>query len=162
MAVDLEYRLSGGAANADPALSIGGAMSSVEATGSTLFDTVSSAEAAAGDIEYRCVYVTNNGATEATDVKLGIQSNTPSADTDIAIALGGEGEGGTAETPADENTAPSGESFTSPSSAGAGLSVGNLAAGEKYPFWIRRTVSAAAAGVGSDPFNLRLSYDYIP
>ena len=55
MAVDLEYRLSGGAANSDPILSIGGAMSSVEVTGSTLFDTVSSAEAAAGDTEYRCV-----------------------------------------------------------------------------------------------------------
>ena len=162
MAVDLEYRLSGGAANSDPILSIGGAMSSVEATGSTLFDTVSSAEAAAGDTEYRCVYIYNNGATEATSISLWIYAQTPSADTTIAIALGGEGEGGTAETPANENTAPSGETFSSPSSAGAGLSVGNLANGERYPIWIRRTVSAAAAGVSSDTFTLRCTYDYIP
>ena len=162
MAVDLEYRLSGGAANSNPLLSIGGAMSSVEATGSTLFDTVTSAEAAAGDTEYRCVYIYNNGATEATSCSLWIQANTPSGDTDIAIALGGEGEGGSAETPADENTAPSGESFSSPSSAGTGLSLGNLAAGERYPVWIRRTVTAAAAASASDTFTLRVSYDYIP
>lgn len=162
MAVDIEYRLSGGASNGDPAASLGGAMSSVEVTGSTIFDTVSSAEASAGDIEYRCVYVINNGATEATSVKLWIQANTPSADTDIAIALGGEGKNGNAETVANENTAPSGESFSSPSSSGTGLSLGNLANGDRYPVWIRRTVTAGAAGAASDTFTLRVGYDYIP
>ena len=162
MAVDIEYRLSGGASNNDPAASLGGAMSSVEAVGSTLFDTVGSAEAAAGDTEYRCIYVLNNGATEATGCVIWIQANTPSADTTIAIALGGEGENGTAETVANENTAPSGESFSSPASEGAGLSLGNLANGDRYPVWIRRAVTAGAAGVASDTFTLRVKYDYIP
>ena len=40
LTTDIVYRLSGGAANADPALSIGGAKSSV-ASGSTIFDDVS-------------------------------------------------------------------------------------------------------------------------
>lgn len=161
MAVDIEYRLSGGASNSDPAASLGGAMSSVEVTGSTLLDTVSSAEASAGDTEYRCIYVMNNGATTALSTVIWIQANTPSADTTIAIALGGEGKNGTAETVANENTAPSGESFSSPSSSGTGLSLGDLAQNDKYPVWIRRTVTAGAAAAASDTFTLRVGYDYV-
>lgn len=162
MAVDIEYRLSGGAANSDPAASLGGAMSSVEAIGSTIFDAVSSAEASAGDTEYRCVYVMNNGATTAQTAKIWIQANTPSADTTIAIALGGEGKNGTAETVGNENTAPSGESFSSPTGSGDGLSLGDLANTDRYPVWIRRTVTAGAAAVASDTFTLRVGYDYVP
>jgi hypothetical protein len=161
MAVDIEYRLSGGSGNTDPAASLGGAMSSTEA-GSGLFDNVSSAEAAAGDIEYRCVYVANVGTTTALTAVIWIQANTPSGDTTIAIALGGEGVNGTAETVGDENTAPSGESFSSPSSAGSGLSLGGLAQNDEYPVWIRRTVTAGAAAATSDTFTLRVRYDYIP
>jgi hypothetical protein len=162
MAVDIEYRLSGGAANSNPLASTGGAMSSVEAVGATLFDTVSSVEAADGDIEYRCVYVTNNGATTATGAKVWVQANTPSADTTIAIALDGNGKNATAETESDESTAPTGESFSSPTGIGDGLSLGDLAAADYYGVWIRRTVTAAAAGVASDTFTLRVGYDYIP
>jgi len=59
---DIKYRLSGGAANADPLVSLGGAKSSVDA-GSNLLDPVSSSEALAGDIEYRCYYIHNAHAT---------------------------------------------------------------------------------------------------
>lgn len=162
MAVDIEYRLSGGASNSNPLLSLGGIMSSTEATGSTLFDTVSSAEASAGDVEYRCVYVYNNGTTTALGAKIWLQANTPSADTTIAIALGGEGKNATAETVADEGTAPVGESFSSPADSASGLSLGDMAAGDRYPVWIRRTVSAGAAATASDTFTLRVGYDYIP
>ncbi len=48
IATDIIYRLSGGASNTDPALSIGGIKSST-AAGATLYDDVSSAEASAGD-----------------------------------------------------------------------------------------------------------------
>jgi len=41
---DIKYKLSGGAANSDPLLSIGGAKSSVDSS-SAIFDDVSSAEA---------------------------------------------------------------------------------------------------------------------
>lgn len=162
MAVDIEYRLSGGAANADPALAIGGVMSSVEANPATLFDLVSSAEAAAGDIEYRKVFIYNNGATTALGAKLFVQANTPSADTTIAIALDGGGKNNDGDTSANENTAPSGESFTSPTDYAGGLSLGDMAATDRYAVWVRRTVSAAAAGVASDTFTLRVGYDYIP
>jgi len=164
MAVAIEYRLSGGSSNADPAASIGGAMSSEEVSTSLngLFDLVSSAEALAGDVEYRCIYVINNGDITAIGAKLWIQSNTPNSDNQIAIALGGEGLNGTAETPGNESTAPSGESFSEPSSEGAGLTLGDMDAGEYYPVWLRRTVDAAAAADASEGFTLRVKYDYIP
>ena len=46
ISTDINYRLSGGAANSDTAASLGGAKSSVAA--SNYFDDVSSAEASAG------------------------------------------------------------------------------------------------------------------
>lgn len=164
MAVAIEFRLSGGASNSDPAASLGGAMSSTSVSTSLngFFDLVSSAEAAAGDTEYRCIYIANTGSTTALSAKLWIQSNTPNSDNQIAIALGGEGVNGTAETVANENTAPSGESFSEPSSEGAALSLGDLAQNDEYPVWVRRTVNAGAAADASEAFTLRVKYDYIP
>jgi hypothetical protein len=164
MTVSIAFRLSGGSANSDPAASLGGAMSSVAAgTGlNGLFDKVSSADAAAGDTEYRCIYVVNTGTTTAEIAKIWIQSNTPNSDNQIAIALGGEGKNGTAETVGNENTAPSGESFSEPSTEGAGLSLGDLAQNDRFPIWIRRTVNAGAAGDAGEGFTLRVKYDFVP
>lgn len=161
VASDIKYKLSGGAANADPLLALGGAISSVDAA-ATIFDDVSSAEATAGDIEYRCVYVKNTHATlTALGTKIWIQTQTPSGDTDVAIALGGEGLNGTAETVANENTAPVGETFSAPSSFAGGLTIGDLAPAAYYPVWVRRTINAAAA-VFADSFTLRVQCDTNP
>jgi len=160
---DIDFFLSGGAANSDPNASLGGAKSSTQVTAATLhnlFDRVTGDEGDAGDIEYRCIYVQNShGSLTLQSAVLWIQTNTPSGDTTVAIALGGEGNGGTAETIANENTAPSGESFSSPSSKGTGLSLGDLDAGEFYPIWIRRTVTAGAAAYDSDSVLLRVEGD---
>lgn len=159
---DIHYRLSGGAANSDPAASLGGAKSSVQFTANAIFDDVSSAEAAAGDAEYRCIYVHNAHATLTLQgAKIWIQSQTSSSDTDIAIALGGEGLNGTAETVANEGSAPSGESFSQPASFAAGLTIGDLAPGEHYPVWVRRTINAAAASA-TDAWTIRVQGDTNP
>lgn len=161
IATDIIYRLSGGAANTDPAVSIGGIKSST-AAGATLFDDVSSVEAGAGDTEYRCVYAHNAHATlTLLGAKLWIQTNTPSANTDVAIALGGAGLNGTETAVANEDTAPSGPSFTQPASFAAGLTIGDLAPGAHYPVWVRRTVTAGAA-VAADNFTLRVQGDTNP
>lgn len=164
MAVSIAYRHSGGASNSDPAADLGGAISSnaVATTIHGLFDQVSSAEASAGDVEYRCIYVINTGTTTAQTAKIWLQANTSSADTTLAIALGGEGKNGTAETVANESTAPTGESFSSPADLANGLSLGDMAQNDYYPIWVRRTVTAGAAGVASDTFTLRVGYDYVP
>jgi hypothetical protein len=161
VSTDIKYRLSGGASQSDPALSLGGVVSSVDA-GSGIFDNVGSAEAAAGDIEYRCVYVKNNhGSLTLTSPKIWIQANTPSGDTNIEISLGTSAVNGTEQTIADENTAPSGTTFSAPANEGAALSLGDLAPGATKAVWIKRTVTAAAAAA-NDTFNLRVKGDTLP
>lgn len=156
---DIKYYLSGGTGNTDPDASLGGGISTTEA-GSDLFDDIQSAESSAGDVEYRCIYVKNtHGSLTLQNAVIWIQTNTPSDDTVVAIALGGEGLNGTAETVLDENTAPSGESFSSPATKGAGLSLGNITAGSYYPIWVRRTVTAGAAAFADDGFTLRVEGD---
>lgn len=168
MPADLELHLSGGAANTDPNAALGGARSTAgggvvpEAlTANSLFDDVSGAEEQAGDIEYRGIYVYNAGDVDAESVKLWISSNTPDTGTQIAVALGDEGLEATLETIANENTAPSGPTFSEPASEGAGLSLGTIGAGERYGIWLRRTVNADA-GASEDEFTLATSFDTAP
>lgn len=161
ISTDIKYRLSGGAANADPLASIGGIKSATDA-GATLFDDVSSAEASSGDAEYRCVYVHNAHATLVLQgAKVWIQANTPSADTDVAMGLGAAGLNATETAVVNEGTAPVGVTFSNPTSFAGGLTIGNLPAGQHFPVWVRRTVNAAAA-VASDSFTLRVQGDTNP
>lgn len=163
---DIEYRLSGGASNTDPDAALGGAMSTVAgglittAVLNNLFDDVTGDEASAGDTEYRCIYIRNNhGTLTLSSAKLWIQTVSPSTDSVVALALGGEGLNGTAETVADEITAPVGETFSSPTSKATGLYLGSLAAGDYYPVWVRRTISAAASAYSNDGPTLRVEGD---
>jgi hypothetical protein len=164
---DIEYRYSGGAANSDPAASLGGAKSSVEVVNNTLFDDVSGAESAAGDIEFRGIYIQNNyaGSPSLTlqNARVWVQVNTPSADTTIEIALAAEGPNATMETLGDENTWPAGSpmTFTSPANYAAGLVLGDLAPGQFYGLWIRRTVNAGAAAA-NDNYTIRVEGDTAP
>lgn len=162
---DLEYRLSGGASNTSPAASLGGAMSTVaggiitSAVLNNLWDDVSSAESSAGDVEYRAIYIKNkHGSLTWENVVAWISSLTSSADTEFDIALADEAVGVAMETIADESTAPVGPTFTRPTSKGAGLSIGNIAAGSYKGIWIRRTVTAAAAAA-SDTGTIRCEGD---
>lgn len=158
---DIKYRLSGGGSNTDPNASLGGAVSSTDAA-STIFDNVSSGEASAGDTEYRCVYVKNNhGSLTLTSPKVWIQANTPSGDTTVEISLGTSAVNGTEQTIADENTSPTGTSFSSAANEGAGLSLGDLAPGATKAVWIKRIVTAAAAAA-NDSFTLRVKGDTLP
>ena len=160
VSTDIQYRLSGGASNSDPVLSLGGVKSSTAA--SNYFDDVSSAEASAGDTEYRCVYVHNNhGTLSLIGAKVFIQTNTPSSDTDVAIGLGSSAINGTEQTVADESTAPTGVSFSAPTTFAGGLAIGDLAAGAHKAVWVRRTVNAGAAAY-ADSFTLRVQGDTNP
>lgn len=156
---DIKYRLSGGAANSTPSASLGGAKSSTEMD-STLFDDVNSTEAASGDTEYRCVYVHNNhGSLTMESAKIWLTANTPSADTAVSIGLGTSAINATEQTVADEGTAPSGVTFSAPSSEGTALSLGNIPAGQHKAVWIRRVVNASSAAYTNDTFTLRVKCD---
>lgn len=156
VSADIQYRLSGGAANASAAASLGGAKSSTSAT-SGLFDDVTSAESAAGDTEYRCFYVHNNHGTLALqNAVIWIVSNTTG--NRIAIGLGSSAINGTEQTVANEDTAPAGVTFSQPTTKAGGISLGSIPAGQHKAVWIRRTI-AAASSASNDTYQLRVEGD---
>lgn len=157
---DIEIRLSGGSGNTDKNASIGGAKSSTVLSGN-LFDDVSSAEALAGDTEYRCVYVHNAHATLAMLApKVFIQSDTPNSDTSIEAGWGAAAVNSNETAIANENTAPAGVTFTAASSEGAAQALGaDIPAGQAKALWFKRIVNAAAAATATSPYTVRVVCD---
>lgn len=164
---DILLKLSGGSSNADPNGALGGAKSSVSVSTSVplnnLFDNVSDAEAVAGDTEYRCVYIVNTNGTDTLNLaSVYITSNTPSADDAIQIGLdpAGVGDGvasGVATVIANENTAPTGVTFTTAANLAAALAIGTLTHGQSIGLWFKRIVQPAAEPVTSNPFSIRVT-----
>lgn len=161
VSTDIKFRLSGGASNAVQIASLGGAKSSTDAAAG-IFDDVSSAESAAGDIEYRCVYVHNNhGSLTLTGAVAWTPTNTPSASTTVDIGVGTSAVNGTEQTVANESTAPSGITFVAAATQGAGVALGDIPFGQHRAVWLRRTVTAGAAAA-ADSFTLRATGDTAP
>jgi len=154
VAGDIDFRLSGGAANSDPDAALGGAKSSTELTDATLenlFSNAPAAESEAGSVKYRCFYVHNNhGSLALQNAEIWISANTPSGDTVAAIGLGTSAVNGTEQTVADEDTAPSGVTFSSADGQDNALSIGNIPADEHKAIWVRRTISAGAGAYNPD------------
>jgi hypothetical protein len=127
-----------------------------------VFDDVSGAEAASGDVEYRCLFGLNNHATlTLLGAVLSIQSETAGG-ASVQIGLDPTGitakgaSGAQAVTVANENTAPSGVAF----SAGP-LTIGDMAPGQVQAFWIKRTVPAAS-GAANDGAVFAITGDTLP
>ena len=163
LSTDIVFRHSGGAGNSDPNASLGGAISSTAITAaalSNLFDQVGSAESAAGDVEYRCFYVRNShGSLALQNAVVWIVTNTPASDTTADIGLGSSAVNGTEQTIANEGTAPTSVTFSAPATKGAGLSIGNIPAGQHKAIWVRRTITAGAAANNLDNVVIRVEGD---
>lgn len=172
VASDILWKLSVAAAAGDttagtPATSLGDQVSTTVVTAATLqnlFDNVSGAEAAAGTVEYRCVFVHNNHATlTLVGAQVSIASQTAGGGTiDIAldnIAASAKGSGSTqAATIASETTTPTGVG-----TFGSGaVTVGDLAPGQVRAVWLRRTVTAGASAVNPDGVVLNCTGDTLP
>jgi hypothetical protein len=156
LTTDIVYRLSGGAANSSAIASLGGAKSS-SVMPSGIFDDVTSGEASAGATEYRCIYVHNGHATLPL-VAAVVWISTNTTGNRLAIGLGSSAINATEQTVASETTAPTAVAFTQPASKGAGLSIGDIPAGQHKAIWFRRTV-AAATGANNDTFTVRVEGD---
>jgi hypothetical protein len=160
IATDLLLRLSGGAANADPDLALGGIMSTTTAISPTvaeenLFNNFTAAETTAGSTKYRGLYLLNNhGTISLTASAVYIPTQTPSTTTAVAIALAGEGLNVTMETVVNELTAPVGETFSAPATFGAGLSTGSVPAGNRYGLWVRVVVDALSPAYDNDDYQI--------
>jgi hypothetical protein len=127
--------------------SLGGAITVTEIPDNTLhniFDVVESAEAVAGALNYRCIYVKNTNATlTLANPLLYIQTASSYAKNSLGIALGTSAINGIEQTVADELSAPIGPIFNTTPGVPAGESFsGDLPAGEHMAIWLLRTVQA--------------------
>ena len=157
---DIDFHLSGGAANSDPDASLGGAISNnqiVDAALHNLFDVVSGDESSTGDIEYRCLYIKNaHGSLTMQNTKIWVQSESGSADSDELIGLGTSAIGATEQTIANEAATPVGVSFSQANLEAGSLVIGDIAPGSHKAIWIRRDIAAAAAAANNDSSTIRV------
>ena len=122
-----------------------------DATLNALFDDITGDENAASTVDYRCVFIHNAHATltligpmlwVSAEVAGGA-SVAIGLDTTAASAVGASSA--QALTIANELTAPSGVTFTTPTTKSGGLSVGDLGPGQVKAFWVKRTAANSAA-----------------
>ena len=147
--------------------SLGKYISTTEITDATLhnlFDLVTGDDNAAADVEYRCIFFHNSHGSLSLENAVVWMSAETSGGADAAIAIDDVAASPIGQTAAqadevaDEDTAPSGESFSSPTTKGGGLSIGTLAAGECRAVWVRRTPLAGAA-VDNDDVTIKIEGD---
>lgn len=137
------------------ATSLGDQISTTPWTGGVandLFDDISGAENAASTVDYRCIFVHNSNASNALENAVVYLSAETSGGAGIAVAADSTAASAIASgstqalTVANETTAPAGPlTFSSPTTAGAGVALGNIPAGSCKAFWIRRTAANSAA-----------------
>ncbi len=143
------------ALNHSGASDIGGAIGA-ELTDDTLnniWDDVASGDADAGDTEFRCTYVKNTHATLSV-LNVAVEIDTDPTESNWEIALGAAGKNGTETEVANEDTAPATPVFGT-----TALDLGTLAAGDFFPIWIKRIVTAGAGAATPDTGKLRILGD---
>ena len=159
MAASLQMHLTGGASNADPALSLGGVSSSVQVSATALnniFDNVAPAESVAGDVEYRAVDLKNSGDATAQVVAAWMEPETSSPHTVLDFGIEASPLGSTTSI-ANESTAPAGVTFAH-YNTGSKLTIPDIPAGSYARLWIRRTVAAGALNAANDQGTINVEY----
>lgn len=135
-----------------------------DATLNNVFPDVTGDENAASNVDYQCIFVHNNHATLTLQNTVAWLSAEVAGGTTIAIGVdpaAASAVGATvaqAATIANKNTAPTGVTFSAPTTKAAGVAIGNLAAGNVRAIWIRRTASNTAA-LNNDGATLRVEGD---
>lgn len=162
---DILCRLSGGASNTDPNLSLGGVMSTttviVDNTLHNLFDVVTGAESTSGNTEYRGFYVLNNhGSLTMQSSKIWIDSESVHTGVNMKIALALEGLNTTMDTADNEDTEPSpAPTWSEAATEGAALSLGNIPFGQRYGIWLQRIINAATAAFNNYTVVIKIKCD---
>lgn len=143
-------------AQADPNASLGDQISTTQWTGGSLndlYDDISGPENAASTVDYRGLFIHNsNGANTLENPVIYISSEVAGG-ASIALAVDNVaasaiGSGSTQMTTiANETTSPGAGagSFSSPTTSGTGLALGNIPVGNCKGFWVRRTAANSAA-----------------
>lgn len=164
LSTDLDFHGSGGTGESDPTAYLGGVRSNtqiVDDTDNNIFADVSGSEASAGSTKFRALYFRNaHGSLTLQASVLWIETNTTSADDTIRIGLDLAGLNATADTIADEDTAPSpAVTFSTAANKGAGLVLGDVPSTQHFAFWIERVVDAASSALAANEFVLKIEGD---
>lgn len=135
--------------------SLGKYISTTELTDNVLnnlFDDISGSENADSIVDYRCIFVHNNHGSLTYQNAVVYLSSEVSGGASIAVAVDSVAASAVDNASAqalevtNETTAPAGPlSFSSPTTAGTGLSLGNIAAGSCKAVWVRRTAANSSA-----------------
>jgi len=171
-ATDILYKFSVAAAAGNTtagtaAGSLGDQISTTQITDNTLnnlFDDVSGDENAASDVEYRGYFVHNNHGSLTWTAPFAWLSAEVAGGAVAAIsvdttATSAVGSGSTQmKTIADESTAPTSQTFSSPTTKGTGLALSDIPAGSVKGIWVRRTAANTAA-VTNDGVTIRIEGD---
>ncbi|MFG1659075.1 hypothetical protein ACGFIY_21335 [Micromonospora chersina] len=155
---DIKLKLSttaGSAGNSNAGTvgaSLGKYVSTTEVVGTQndLFPDITGAENAGSQVDYACVFVHNAHATltlQQAKVYLSAEaaggaSIAIGVDPTAASAVGSASA--QAVTIASDTTAPAGVAFSSPTTTGAALSLGDIGPGQVKAFWVRRTAGNTA------------------
>jgi hypothetical protein len=129
-----------------------------------LFADITGAQNAASQVDYAGLAIHNSNAANAAQNSVAYLSSEVAggasvaigADTTAASAVGSA----TAQllTIANNTTAPAGVSFSSPTTAGSGVSLGSIPVGNVKGLWVRRTASNSAA-LSNDGVTLAVQVD---
>lgn len=173
-AADIKFKFSvktgtAGNQNAGTAAgSLGKYISTTEITDNTLnnlFDDITGDENAASEAEYRCIFVHNAHATLQLQNAVVWLSAEVAGGASVAIATDNVAAsvigsaGAQAAEVANEDTAPGAVSaFSSPTTKGAGLSLGSIDAGKCKAIWVRRTAANSAA-LNNDGVTIKVEGD---
>lgn len=159
VAADLLFKFSVSAAAGNTTVgtaagSLGDQVSTTQITDATinnLFADITAAENSASTPKYKCFFVhNNNGANALQNAVMYLSAETAGGasvaigvDTTAASAVGAAAA--QALTVANDNTAPAGVTFSSPTTQGAGIALGNIPAGNVKAVWVRVTPANTVA-----------------
>lgn len=141
MSALLELRLTGGASNSDPELSLGGDSSSVALSltpMNNLFKDVTPSMRENGGYTFRALSINNSGDTTAGVIKAYMSTETSNADTHIEFGLDS-----TTQSIVSETAVPAGVTFAAYTEASP-LSITDIVAGAAQRIWIKRVVDVDA------------------
>jgi hypothetical protein len=124
-----------------------------DATLNAFFDDISGAENAASTVDYRGIFIHNSNSANVLENPTLYLSAETAGGASIAIAIDNTAASAIASgstqmtTIANETTSPGGGagSFSSPTTAGTGLALGNITNGFCKGWWARRTAANTVA-----------------
>lgn len=146
------YRETGGTFSGEMSLTLVYAMNGVVA-----MTDADDAERQAGSTRYRCIILKAHGTEDVDNLTFWLGST-----GQATFAIGTEAlVDGEVQTIADDETAPSGVTFSTPETEEAGLVIGTIAAGEAIALWIRREIPAESTVSAKESVEVNYSYSVV-